>query len=173
MDKLSKEKAIEWHRKMWNWIINRLINEPKLDVCELKILFFRIHKLDFITSSKNEEYDDPIENYCFCCEYAFHQANPDIYKPGFEKYLPGTTFTYCSHCPLLWGTENTVDEFYCERGMYSEYAYLISYEDNTTGLWQLIHYAEEIGLTPEEKIKIAKQIANLPERTHYESKNSD
>lgn len=70
--KLTKQQAIEGHRKMWNWIADE-IERQKSECC--------IHSLkDFYCSANNLN----LRHNCFCCEY----SNIDCH--GGEK------------CPLDW-----------------------------------------------------------------------
>ena len=64
--KLTKQQAIEEHRKMWNWIADqyakyegRLVNnsDGQLTGVRLKAKYFAINNLPII------------DNACFCCEY--------------------------------------------------------------------------------------------------------
>lgn len=55
--KLTKQQAIEGHRKMWNWIADEI--EKMKHIC-------RIINLKIIYCHKNVL---NLKNYCFCCEY--------------------------------------------------------------------------------------------------------
>ena len=85
-----------------------------------------------------EEYfpNEDIRCNCFCCEY--------------DTKFDGNA---CSHCPILWGTEDVTSSYFCERG--DDYG--------IKGLWTLCDY-----LTMDKQYKeasiIAKKIANLPEK---------
>lgn len=56
--KLTRKETVSWHRKMWNWIADRIeeekeyqhINVLKKEYCEGKGFYY-------VTSN------------CFCCEY--------------------------------------------------------------------------------------------------------
>lgn len=117
--KLTREEAILWHRKMWNWIADR-IEEEKRD--------------QYIEGLKEEYCDregfDDIENYCFCCEYT-------------------KTRCICDYCPIEW--ESEVEDFMC-LDRYEEY--------DCEGLYLLCRNESDW----REKAKLARQIANLPER---------
>ena len=124
---LTKQKAIEEHRKMWNWIAEQYENGSTEEAYMLKEQYCRDHGY-FI-----------ISNECFCCEYDNQVAN---------NVCDG-----CKYCPLLWGTESKTSDFFCE------------YKDTGlwTRMWQLTRYGSTI-LEHIEAAKIARQIANLPER---------
>lgn len=114
---LTREEAISKHRKMWNWIADRIeeekeyqhINVLKKEYCEGKGFYY-------VTSN------------CFCCEYT--------------KYI-------CDYCPIEWKSE--VEDFMCMQ----KYE-----EDDDEGLYALC--CNELDW--EEQAKLARQIANLPER---------
>lgn len=56
--KLTKQQAIEGHRKMWNWIADE-IERQKSECC---ISFLK----DFYCSANNLN----LRHNCFCCEYS-------------------------------------------------------------------------------------------------------
>ena len=140
---LTKEEAIAEHRKMWNWIADRLEehNNHGYDIY--------MYKAEYI---KNNFPDDTIRNYCFCCQYTTQEI--DNY---FENH--------CIYCPLLWGTEDNTDEYFCEQGNCDipvEYLSLFN-SDEKYGLWS---YAQRLteNYCYDEAAKVARQIANLPEK---------
>lgn len=55
--KLTKQQAIEGHRKMWNWIADEI--EKRKRVCIIIDL-----KMQYC-----EDNDLTLKNGCFCCEY--------------------------------------------------------------------------------------------------------
>ncbi len=55
---LTREEAISWHRKMWNWIADRIEEEKEFQY--IGILKEEYCKKNNIT----------IRNECFCCEFA-------------------------------------------------------------------------------------------------------
>lgn len=115
--KLTREEAILWHRKMWNWIADRIEEEKEYqDINYLKKEYCDIKGFHCET------------NNCFCCEY---------------------TNINCSLCPIECGSE--VEYLMC-LDQYKEY-------DNE-GLYLLCCDEKD----REEQAKLARQIANLPER---------
>jgi len=79
---LTREQAIEEHRKMWNWIadnIEKIKPNGNKDIKEYYL--YKIRKLD-----------ESIDNYCFCCEYS------SIYETSMIKLV-------CDHCPIEWDGE--------------------------------------------------------------------
>ena len=96
---LTKEQAIQEHRKMWNWIAEQNekgIHYPHSD--ELKRQYIKEHT--------DYEY---ISCWCFCCEYD-------------EKY--NLTFRMCGRCPLDWkssanGIQCCNDSNHSQKGYYS------------------------------------------------------
>ena len=128
---LTKERAIKEHRKMWNWIADQLENGRSMTIGTLKEVYCDENEFDIL-------------NNCFCCEF---DAKQSLYC--------------CENCPILWGTENIVHDYYCETGM-TDYK-TETYFGEETGLWML---AENLTLEHryKEAAEIARQIANLPER---------
>ena len=114
---LTREEAVSEHRKMWNWIADRIEEEKEYqDINYLKKEYCDIKGFHCET------------NNCFCCEY---------------------TNINCSLCPIEWGSE--VENLMC-LDQYKEY-------DNE-GLYLLCCDEKD----REEQAKLARQIANLPER---------
>lgn len=130
INNLTKEQAIAEHRKMWNWIADRLEeHHPGYDVCMYKEKYME----------ENFPNNNIMHN-CFCCQYAVQENDYNYFT------------NFCINCPLVWGTEANTDEFFCEKGNCEEY-----------GLWS---YAQRLtkNLCYDEAAKVARQIANLPER---------
>lgn len=135
---LTKEQAIAEHRKMWNWIADRLEeHHPGYDV--------------YMYKEKYMEENFPnidINSNCFCCHYAMQESKDNNIS------------NFCINCPLVWGTEADTDDFFCEQGNYDiiEALSLFNY-----GLW---NYAQSLTKNHDydEAAKVARQIANLPER---------
>lgn len=140
---LTKEEAIAHHRKMWNWIADRLEEH------DLGWDIF-MYKKKYI--EENFPYND-IKHNCFCCQYAAQEAD-DIFKHNF-----------CIYCPLRWGTEANTDAFFCEQGNCDIPVEDLSLfdPDEEYGLWS---YAQRLteNYCYDEAAKVARQIANLPER---------
>ena len=60
----------------------------------------------------------------------------------------------CRFCPLVWGTENELDDYFCEN----------NFEDPfIRGLWSIVSRYSGHGQYA-EAARIAREIANLPER---------
>ena len=137
---LTKEEAIAHHRKMWNWIADRL-EEHHLG-CDI-----HMYKAEYI---KNNFPDDTIQNYCFCCQYAAQEVD-NIFEDNF-----------CIYCPLRWGTEANTDAFFCEQGN-CDISVEVFDSDEEYGLWS---YAQRLteNYCYDEAAKVARQIANLPEK---------
>lgn len=133
--KLTKKEAIAHHRKMWNWIADRL--EEHHRGCDV-----HMYKAKYI--KENFPYND-IKHNCFCCQYAAQEVD-DIFKH------------FCIYCPLRWGTEANTDAFFCEQGNLSLFD-----SDEKYGLWS---YAQKLTeyYCYDEAAKVARQIANLPEK---------
>ena len=113
---LTKEQAIEEHRKMWNWIADKT---SELQLC--------MTKDDYITQELNIDINSEIllhtKSSCFCCLYASNVAK---------------TVEKCKCCPIDWG-KHTTDSYMCERvvctadltvrGIYSEWVYALENYD--------------------------------------------
>lgn len=55
---MTKQEAIENHRKMWLWIAKRILKEQKCGyISTIKNLYFLENNIS------------KVENDCFCCEY--------------------------------------------------------------------------------------------------------
>lgn len=113
---LTREKAIAEHRKMWNWIADRIEKGKNfVDIDERKDQYLEKLKIQIY----------PVES-CFLCEYANRKKGKRYQKP-------------CRFCPV----ENP-DGDGCLGGLY---------------------YAVCRAETWQEQAALARQIANLPERT--------
>lgn len=140
--KLTKQQAIEEHKKMWNWIadnIHLLIDNKQKSICELENLYCEINNIVLIHN-------------CFCCEYSMQQLEyPYSYFFVFDE-------NRCEKCPILWGTEQKTNSYYC---MYNGN----KYHNIKSGLRNEILYLSESHYKNIKEIsKIARQIANLPEK---------
>lgn len=86
---LTKEQALEEHRKMWNWIADQYENGRVEDVHAMKEEYI-----------EETEYRERMLHNCFCCEYAIQK------RSGARR---------CLDCPVIWGAE-VYDEFFpCEH----------------------------------------------------------
>lgn len=98
---LDLEKCKSIHREMWEYVNKQKDNYDGLARGISKRRFCEKNKLNLF-------------NHCALCEYARHQCcknNKNVVPSG--KYL-------CKYCPALWGTEDKVDNYYCECGIYDE-----------------------------------------------------
>lgn len=83
--KLTKETAIQWHRRMWNWIADTSLKEER-----------KVTKAEFFQKYFTELYENDVDvpcNSCFCCEYASQL------KGKYNSEEPK-----CIFCPLEWGS---------------------------------------------------------------------
>lgn len=132
---LAKEVAIKEHRKMWNWIAEKLENmtdDIAMTVDELKEWYTK-------SLSLNLRCD------CFCCEYTIHNRE-DIYMN-------------CDKCPLVWGSEKNVEDYFCERRT------IINGQTLQRGLWLTCNVLSKEGKYA-EAAKLARIIAELPEKEY-------
>lgn len=143
INNLTKKQAIAEHRKMWNWIADRL--EEHHPGCDIYM-----YKMKYIEENFP---DNNIKNNCFCCQYAVQESDYNYFA------------NFCINCPLVWGTEANTDEFFCEKGNCDIPIEALSLfnSDEEYGLW---FYAQRLteNLCYDEAAKVARQIANLPER---------
>lgn len=144
-ESLSKEQSIKSHRALWNWIADTIEKEQRLP-----------SKAEF------EHPDHPntrtCMHHCYACEYAKQQ----VLKKNQNTLEYCENNIRCSHCPLEWPNQyNTRQTFTCcttenNTGLFDEYTTI---QDN--------FYLE--GELPkhkwEEAVKLARQIANLPEKS--------
>ena len=91
---LTKEKAIEEHRKMWNWIADETLK--------------RKHKVNKLTYFNENLLSDKVRHNCFLCEYTF------------QNYFT-IVFTRCRSCPLKW-TERPKEEYRLHECVFSIYS---------------------------------------------------
>ena len=119
--KLTKKEVLELHKEMWNWIADNISNH-NYNVTKLKKEFCEMKGIQAV-------------NNCFCCEYGAQLTGSSLSEDR------------CPQCPVLWGTEDEHDKFFCE-----------GYDEK--GLYARIMIAECEG-DFETAIKLARQIANL------------
>ena len=154
--RLTKEQAIEGHRKMWNWIADRLEKatpRDTFDVYDLKQEYETIHDLNLFYS-------------CYLCEYAYEKSLcEDI-----------SIQERCYYCPLIWEENKSNVNFICEYGNGIE-----QYDDDIIDVIKTFHYEilDEFGLWHicdflatkrhyDKAARLARQIANLPEKDEIE-----
>lgn len=134
---MTREQAIEEHRKMWRWIAEQYRKGRNELIIDLKV--------EYIT---NNFWKDDILNNCFCCEYARNQA--DIYE-----------CVRCDCCPIEW--KSHVEQFPCVdryevddfKGLYEYISFLSGdVSNNRNGI---IRLAEEIANLPERVCNIGGQ----------------
>ena len=130
--KLTKEQAIEEHRKMWNWIADQYEEGCTADVYALKEEYMQ-----------KGELEGHILHNCFCCEY----ATQSIEAEGESRFLK------CSKCPVIWGTEMFDILFPCEH--YNSKYQLLKSESCKL---------DKLNVNSELCVRLAREIANLPER---------
>lgn len=70
---LTKEQAIENHRKMWNWIADETLKQKRI-----------IRKKEYFSANNISSSCIPFYE-CYCCEYSTKNCRRD-----------------CSKCPIKW-----------------------------------------------------------------------
>ncbi|MFR2774759.1 MAG: hypothetical protein ACLTBR_02895 [Anaerostipes sp.] len=126
MEKLTREEAIELHRKMWNWIADETEKTGRF-----------IQKDDYFLATHNIP-----AHFCYCCEYAIQQNN-------------GEFIGRCKYCPLDW--RNRLNEYMCQNN--------VTVRDHQ-GLYGRWTFEKDI----QERSRLARQIANLPNTQRYNSR---
>ena len=92
---LTREQALNEHRKMWNWIAD-----------ETKKRGYKVSKEEYLY--KKCGFDEIIYNDCFCCEYALFASLKE------EKPI-------CSVCPIDWGTYKKGKHITCLSSLYGKW----------------------------------------------------
>lgn len=131
---LTKEQAIEWHKKMWNFILEN--ENKKSEDLRLNIKYRRELKETFL--KENGFCIDDIKNECFLCQYSYQQLRNE------RDINNSKEMNFCKYCPLDWCHE-------CKK-KYCEYSNIFQCECNMS--INSIHWSNS---NPEE-------IINLPER---------
>lgn len=131
---LTKEQAIEWHKKMWNFILEN--ENKKSEDLRLNIKYRRELKEKFL--KENGFCINDVKNECFLCQYAYQQLKN---KRNFDN---SKEINYCKYCPVNWCYE-------CKKKD-CEYIYIFQCECNMS-----INSINWSNSNPEK-------IINLPER---------
>lgn len=85
---LTKEKALELHRKMWSDMQAELGDNPSFD-----------ERWEFKRDWVAEHFpSETVENDCFLCEYAIHA----------EGISTGVCGAVCTYCPLKWTAKHVI-----------------------------------------------------------------
>lgn len=95
---IAKEKTIEHHRQMWNWIAHKCEENSKLGLSITDMMVFYCNE-------NNIKGVDP------CCVYNIMVLS-----------VLGLV-NQCQFCPILWGTENKCKASYCTcsgRGLFAK-----------------------------------------------------
>lgn len=94
--KLTKERAIAEHRKMWLWISRQIMKDYLANRTVREIYSY---KCDYL----NKVYPNEIISYkCFCCEYV-RQTSENRYS-----YKDCALYWNCyKDCPLYWNDDRT------------------------------------------------------------------
>ncbi|MGN0180806.1 MAG: hypothetical protein ACI4DP_00070 [Candidatus Ornithomonoglobus sp.] len=93
MKELTRERAIQLHRRLWRWIALKTLKEKRI-----------VSKDEFPMFKDNTH---NAECLCYCCEYAKQQ------EEGAIHYSP----TRCVYCPIDWGTDGT-DFVHCTNSIF-------------------------------------------------------
>ena len=89
---LTKEQAIEWHKKMWNFILEN--ENKKSENLRLNIKYRRELKETFL--KENGFLINDVKNECFLCQYSYQQLKN---KRNFDN---SKEINYCKYCPVNW-----------------------------------------------------------------------
>lgn len=121
---LTKQEAIEEHRKMWLWITTETIRLKR-----------KVNKLEYL---RHFNYDwHSIKCFCFCCEYDRQMDNGENY--------------HCEFCPIDWNSNMNI---YMCLGKYKEYDSLSLYGEwiTTSDYKKAALIAYKISNLPERKL---------------------
>ena len=106
---LTKEKALELHRKMWTAMQKELGDNPSFD-----------DRWGFKTEWVARHFpSEQVKHNCFLCEYA-------IKKDG---HCTDVNMRVCKQCPLEWtsgfyyNTCETTDDYSCDNERYCDWRY--------------------------------------------------
>lgn len=139
MEKLTREEAICRHRLMWNWMADETekTGEP-------------ISKSD---AFKHFGWDrSKVLSSCWCCEWVYEKENLDLYKDNLKSA--------CFSCPLDWSNgEKKILKVNanCSKIMSND-------GHMKNGLYDQWCFATRWGEDPIEASRLARIIANLPEK---------
>ena len=122
MRELTKEQAIEEHRKMWRWIAEETEKRQKI-----------VHKEDYFKEYFPAEI---IFCNCFCCEYAVRIS-------GISE---------CKFCPIDWDSKYNhcmcMNKNFRHDGLYSLWGFATSCDDWK----EAAELARQIAELPERKL---------------------
>ena len=113
---MTREQAIKWHRRMWNWIADNL--KEGNYIADIKEQYIYDHKEEL--KLEGIDYDGVLHN-CFLCHYDAEQKKPSI---------------KCFHCPLDWGKSETCEGSGYDMGLYTRLV--------RTGKIENVKWAKEI-----------------------------
>lgn len=96
------------HRDMWNYIAEAEERTIYIGIGDDRSSIRTELKSDFCSRSNMT-----MNNSCALCEYALDYANQ---KDDESTYF-SVSHNVCQYCPAVWGAENDLYGYYCERGM--------------------------------------------------------
>lgn len=158
---LSRSEAVRLHREMWRWIADELEKMSKLSTAELEEHELYCLDLEDIKEEfcrrKGKKYKN-VAYFCFCCEYS-DQRLKLIHKSPSDNNYP---LHNCYFCPLKWGSETNVDDYYCmDKEKYDDFhgLYELCNNEIILAMRLRINYFHYLDAS-----QYAKQIAELPEK---------
>lgn len=127
---MTKQEAIENHRKMWNWIADETLKQGRI-----------VRKREYLDRFYNDEYNtEYIIGDCFCCQYDYEQSMNQIINVKNRN---------CKYCPINFGEGNI--ETSCINGDDSPYRkWLIAFKRQHL-IEEAAKYAREIAELPERE----------------------
>lgn len=125
---MTKKEAVAQHRRMWRWIAGQYKDGRKIHVYDLKVEYCKSNGFEYL------------RDFCFCCEIARKKTPID---------------NYCICCPLIWGTEDLAESYFCEK-----------HTDipKPSPYWNLHNLSDDEEFDTNKAYELALQIANLPEK---------
>ena len=108
MRTLTKDEAIEQHRKLWRWIADETKKQGRI-----------VDKNEYFEAMGIDEKDIPF-NDCYCCEFDIQARDVESFCGHCEKcpldwgagYEPGYIFALCSEIKY---TSNSIEAGYFEQ----------------------------------------------------------
>lgn len=87
---MTKDKAVKYHREMWNWIADTIETD------------MRLHSISYLKSSWCSAYGISIEMDCFACEYdsrcGIHPCKNCLFNWGDTKDFTPCSCGYFKQC---------------------------------------------------------------------------
>lgn len=130
MEGLTKEKAIELHRKMWNWIADETEKQGRI--------------VSKVEAFAHFYWPDDIYAHCWCCEYDEQKINSEFNISVFYRHR-------CYFCPIIWRSKYITCISIDSPFHYWDNIYEKGDKADWYDVQDAIKYAREIANLPERK----------------------